>query len=176
MAIDVIQVFMDEATVKFILHVKKNEEDDNSFVDPTSQKIAVYDPSGVQKSGYLSVAASASFTAGLTVTGTTSEATGLVISKPDGTTLELQQVTGVWESGEAITDTGAGTSTTTSTLERADMAQQDSETGHFEYLYHKGEDIGSMDAGDWHAKGVVIDGSGVNTVRTPFDAAFEVKE
>ena len=177
MAIDVIAVFMDEATVKFILHVKKNEEDSNAFVDPTGQQIAVYGPDGVQKSGYINVSSSSTFTAGWTVTGATSGATGFIISKPSGTSLELQQVTGVWESGETITSAdGIGTSLTTSALLRADLCQQDSTKGHFEYLYHTGEGISAMALGAWHAKGTAFDGSGATMIHTPFDTSFEVGE
>lgn len=173
MALDIITEFLDEATVKFILHVKKNEEDDNSFIDPTGQKIAVYDPDGVQKSGYINVSSNDNFTAGLTVMGADSGATGYVISKPTGA-LELQGVTGEWESGEAITDTSTGTSTTSTVLLRADMTKQDSVDGHFEYLYHTGADISAMAKGEWHAKGTAFDGSGSTMVHTPFETSFEV--
>jgi len=65
--------------------------------------------------GAISVAASASFTVGLTVTGGTGSQTGVVMEITDGTTLLLGNVTGDWDAnvGQGITDTGSGTSTTT---------------------------------------------------------------
>jgi len=79
-------------------------------------KVTITDPDSTIRVSAIAVSASASFTVGLTVTGTTSEATGVIISKPDSTTLALAEITGTWESGETITDTSTGTSTTTSAL------------------------------------------------------------
>ena len=165
--------FIDKATVRNVAYVMKNEEDDNALVNPTAVTIFIYDPDGVQKAGYISVSASATFTAGLTVTGATSLATGLVISKPDGTTLELQGVTGVWESGETIEDTSTGTSTTTSALLAAAMTVTD-DTGIYEYSYHKGAGVAAMDSGNWRVLVLVADGTGIDTVYSPEPHAFEV--
>jgi len=162
MAIEVITVFPDKATVRIISYVYN---DDGALTDPTgSIKITIKDPDSVQKAGYIGVSSSSSFTAGLVVTGAISGSKGLVVSKPDGTTLELQQVTGVWQSGEGITDSGSGTSTTTSALLGADMTQQDSTTGVYEYYYHKGTGLDPMDDGEWRGEVVEVDGSGVNAV------------
>ena len=96
-------------------------------------KLTITDPNRAIKAGRISVLASTSFTFGLTVTGGTSGATGVVIDKPDATTLHLQQVTGTWVSGETITDTGSGESETDSALTAAVMTE--SEEGKFVYYY-----------------------------------------
>lgn len=172
MGIEVIIQFPDKATVLVLAYIKNLA---GALVDPTAITTTIYDPSDVQKAGYISVTASASFTAGLVVTGTTSGATGLVISKPDGTTLELQQVTGVWASGEGITDTGSGTSTTSSALLGADMAQHDATTGVYEYFYHLGLGVDPMDKGEWRGDILVADGTGIDTVYSPGSFGFAVK-
>ena len=147
--------FIAKTTIRIISYVY---DEDDSLVDPTTSiKLTLNDKDGVQKAGYISVVASASFTTGLVVTGGTSGATGLVVSKPDGTTLEIQQVTGVWQSGEGITDTGAGTSTTTSALLGADMTHEAvPQTGIYEYFY-KTTTLSTK--GWWHGEVVVIDGT-----------------
>ena len=170
--VQVITQFINKATVWILARVKNV---DGVLTDPTAIKITVIDPDGVQKAGYISVSASASFTAGLVVTGTTSLATGIIISKPDGTTLELQQVTGVWESGETITDTSTGTSTTTSLLLGAAMTKYDSNVGIYEYLYHKGETVDPMDSGEWRGMIDVIDGTGYSAVISPQGYSFKVR-
>lgn len=118
------------------------------------RKIELKDPNGVKKAGYLSVDASTSFTVGSLAEGTTSGATGIIMSKPDGTTLELQQVTGVWQDSEAITDADGGASDTASVLEDATMAL--SETGKFVYYYTTASDA---PLGWWRAKCTAKDGA-----------------
>lgn len=169
MAIEVITEFIAKTTVRTIAYVK---DDDGNLVNPTSIKAIIKDPTGVQKAGYISVSDSSSFTAGLVVTGATSGATGKVISKPDGTTLELQEVTGVWESGEVIEDTGAGTSTTTSALLGADMTQQDSTTGVYEYYYHT---TTSSTKGWWRGEVDVIDGTDAGAITSIGTFSFKVR-
>ena len=144
-----------------------------ALVDPaTSIKVTIADPDGVQKAGYISVTASESFTAGLTVTGQTSEATGVVISKPDATTLELQQVTGVWVSGETITDTGTGTSTTSSVLLGADMTKDGANDGTFDYFYHT---VATSAEGWWNGEVWTVDGSGEDAKASSCSFSMEVK-
>lgn len=169
MGIAVIAEFIAKATVRVVAYIYN---DADALVDPTSIKVIIKDPDGVQKAGYISVSDSSSFTAGLTVTGTTSGATGYVISKPDGTTLELQRVTGAWESGEAITDTGAGSSTTTSALLGATMTQQDSATGIYGYYYHT---TTSSATGWWQGEVVVVDGSSTTAKTSVGTFSFRVK-
>jgi len=172
MAILDIKVFIDKATVLIIAYVYNLAD---ALVDPTGITITIYDSDAVQKAGYISVSDSSTFTAGLVVTGTTSGAKGVVMSKPDGTTLELQQVTGVWQSGEGITDTGSGTSTTTSALLGASMTKQDSTTGVYEYYYHKGADQDPMDKGEWRGLVLAADGTGINTIYSPGSFSFTVQ-
>jgi hypothetical protein len=148
-------------------------DEDDALVDPTTSiKLTLADPDGVQKAGYISVTASASFTAGLTVIGGTSEATGIVVSKPDATTLELKDVTGVWESGEAITDTGAGTSTTTSALLGADMTKDGANDGTFDYFYHT---VADSPEGWWNGEVWVVDGSGESAKTSYGEFSVEVR-
>lgn len=59
-------------------------------------------------------AQSGNFTAGLTVTGGTSGATGIIVSDVDGGTagtLTLQQISGIFVDNETITDTSTGSAT-----------------------------------------------------------------
>lgn len=149
-------------------------DDAGDLEDPTTSiKVTIVDPNGVQKAGRISVSDSASFTANLVVTGGTSGATGVVISKPSGTTLELQRVTGVWQSGETIEDTGSGTSTTTSLLLGADMTKNtDYAKGVYDYKYRTDAD---SPAGDWPGEVWVVDGSGATAVNSPGTFSFEVK-
>jgi len=165
-------VFPDKATVWVLALVY---DEDGELADPTAVELELLDQDGVVKAGYLSVTDSSTFTAGLVVTGATSGAKGLVISKPDGTTLELQQIIGVWQSGEVITDTGAGTSTTTSTIASVPMTQYETTTGIYEYFYHTGASADPMDAGQWRGEIVTIDGSGATAVISSSKFAFEVK-
>lgn len=162
---DLIVRFLAKSTIWVRAYVYDADE---ALVDPTSIKLTLVDADSIQAAGYISVAASASFTAGLTVTGGTSGATGIVISKPDATTLELQRVTGVWESGEAITDTGSGTSTTTSALLGANMTK--TLTGTYDYCYHT--DTASPE-GWWNGEVWVVDGTGA-TAKTSF-AEFSIE-
>lgn len=67
--------------------------------------------------GYIDVSSTSTFTVGKKVTGGTSGATGWVLEKTSGTRLTLGNIVDgstAWQSGEAITDNGSGTSTTTS--------------------------------------------------------------
>lgn len=96
--------------------------------------VAITDPNE-GKVGEITVSASASFTVGLLVTGGTSGATGRVCVKVDGTTLLLCQVTGTWESAEAITDTSTGSSTTTSALTNVSMTETPGSSGNYVYYY-----------------------------------------
>jgi len=173
MEIAEIRIFQDKATVLVIAYIKSLA---GKLVDPTAITVTIYDPDSVQKAGYIGVTSSASFTAGLVVTGATSGATGLVMSKPDGATLELQGVTGVWGSGEVIEDTGSGTSTTTSALIDASMTKQDTTTGVYEYFYHKGAGVAAMDKGDWRGLVLVADGTGIDTIYTLQAFSFKVGE
>lgn len=172
----VITEFIDKATVWILAFIYNA---DGNLDDPTAVKITLLDSEGVVKTGYLSVAKSADFSDGLVVTGATSGATGLVISKPaNGKTLELQQITGVWQSGEVITDTadgGSGSTTTTSTIASASMTQYESETGIYEYYYHKGTTAVAMDKGEWRGRVDAIDGELTNAVFSPQGFSFRVK-
>ena len=90
-------------------------------VNPDSgfPRLTIIDPDDLRQLSSIEVSSNASFTVGLTVTGGTSTAHGVVASKPGSTTLVLLdccEETGSWESGEAITDTGTGSSTTASLL------------------------------------------------------------
>jgi len=171
---DVITKFISKSTVLIRAYVYN---EDGELTDPTNTdypiSVHINDSNGVKKAGYISVVASASFTAGLTVTGTTSGATGYVISKPDGTTLELQRVTGVWESGETIEDTSTGTSTTTSVLEDAAMTKHGAETGVYDYFYNT---IADSAEGWWPGQVTTLDGSGVEIKTSTQPFSFEVKK
>jgi len=145
----------------------------NELADPTSITVIIVDPNDVQKAGYISVTASESFAAGLTVTGGTSGATGVVISKPDATTLELQRVTGVWVSGEEITDTGSGTSATTSALLGADMTKDGENDGTFDYFYHT---VAGSAEGWWNGEVWTVDGSGVTAKASFAEFSVEVRK
>jgi len=166
--------FVAKATVKIWTFVY---DENRELVDPTgSIKVVVKDKDEVQKAGYISVTSSASFTAGLVVTGGTSGATGFVISKPDGTTLELQRVTGVWQSGEVIEDTGSGTSTTTSALLGADMTQYEIEavaqTGIYYYYFRT--TAAAQKA--WYSGEIeAIDGSGATAISSLGHFSFRIK-
>lgn len=167
---EVIVKFISKSTVWVRAYVHNAA---GALVDPTSIKVIIADPDGVQKAGYISLTASESFTAGLTVTGGTSGATGVVISKPDATTLELQRVTGVWESGEAITDTGSGTSTTSSALLGADMTKDGENDGTFDYFYHT---VPTSAEDWWNGEVWSVDGSGATAKSSSQSFSFEVKK
>jgi len=69
--------------------------------------------------GYIDVTSTTTFTVGKKVTGGTSGATGWVLEKTSGTRLTLGNIVDgstAWQSAEAITDNGSGTSTTTSVV------------------------------------------------------------
>lgn len=169
MEVETIGIFQTRASVRTIIFVKG---DDGELADPTEAQMAIKDPDSVVKAGYISVADSSSFTAGLVVEGTTSGAKGMVISKPDGTTLELQRITGVWQTGEAITDTGSGSSTTTSALLGVLMTKL--VKGIYHYIYHKGKTADPMATGVWVVDGDIWDGTGVLAINTPFHRTFTV--
>lgn len=162
-----IQVFVNEATIEIWAYFQRA----GTYSSPDQGvKVTLTDPKGVIKAGNISVVASASFTDGLLVTGGTSGATGIVMEKPDATTLHLQQVTGTWESGEAITDTGAGESTTTSALTTTAMTESD--TGKFYYHYTPAADA---EKGWWAVKALGQDGTGGSAKYGKKLGAFEVK-
>jgi len=169
MEVETIGIFLTRASVRTIIFVKG---DDGELADPTAVEMQIKDPDGVIKAGYLSVADSSTFTAGLVVEGASSGAKGVVISKPDGTTLELHQITGVWQSGEVITDSGAGSSTTTSAILHVPMAYL--VKGIYHYIYHKGTTADPMDTGVWVVDGDIWDGAGAGAINTPFHRTFTV--
>lgn len=167
--------FIAKTTVKVWAFVY---DEDGALADPTgSIKVIIKDKDGVQKAGYLSVSASATFTAGWTVTGATSGATGFVISKPSGTSLELARVTGVWQAGEVITDDrGTGTSTTTSALLGATMTQYEIEavgqTGIYLFYFRT---TTSSTAGWYPGEVEAIDGSGATAISSTGHFGFRIK-
>jgi len=55
------------------------------------------------------------------------------------------------------------------------MTKYESNTGIYEYFYHKGASADPMDEGQWKGEVVVIDGSGETAVISPQNFAFEVK-
>lgn len=173
MAIKVVTEFLDNATVRTVVYVK---DDDDALTASTAVNIKVFDPAGLQKCGNISVVASASFTADLIVTGGTSGATGYIASKPDATTLELREITGTFVSGETVTDSGAGTSTTTSALLGIDIITSGLvEAGIYEYYYHMGADSLAMDTGRWRGEIAVVDGVGADAITSPGSFAFKVR-
>lgn len=140
-------------------------------------KITLTDPKGVIKAGHISVVASADFAVGLLVTGETSGATAIVMGKPDATTLHLQQVTGIWEFNETITDTGAGgigESTTTSILLAAPMSELEGETGKGKYVYYYNSQSGDA-KGWWRYSCKSQDGTGGEAKYTVVNGSFELK-
>lgn len=54
------------------------------------------------------------------------------------------------------------------------MTQYESETGMYEYYYHKGESAEAMDEGVWRGIVTVIDGSGDDAKVTTAPFSFEV--
>jgi len=171
MGIDVIVKFISKSTVLIRAYVYNLAGD---LTDPTgSIKTIIADPDGVQKAGYISVADSSGFTAGDIVTGGTSEATGVIISIPaGGTTLELQRVTGVWQSGEALTAADAETTNTTSALLGATMTKNGDEDGEFDYYYHTDAD---SPEGSWPGEVWTVDGTGATAKSSVATFNFEVK-
>jgi len=173
-----------EITTKFIsrstvwIQAKVYDPETDELTDPTNTdhpiEVNITDPNKLKKAGYIGVSSSASFTAGLVVTGATSGATGYVKSTPDGgVTLELQRVTGVWQSGETIEDTGTGTSTTTSVLEDAAMSKHESETGIYDYFY----DTDAVPVEGWYPCEVtVLDGVEVGIKTSIASFGFEVEK
>jgi predicted RecA/RadA family phage recombinase len=147
-------------------------------LDPSQGiKITITEPedpdtgvAGVVKVGDLSVVASDSFAVGLVVTGATSGATGYIFSKPDATTLRLQRVTGVFQSGEVITDTATGTSTTTSVLMGSPMAYD--ADGLYVYYYPSQLDDR---VGWWTFTCTAIDGTSPNERIVITEGGFELE-
>lgn len=172
MAIDVIVKFISKTTVMIRAYVSNLA---GTLVDPTgSIKVIINDPDGVQKAGYISVSDSSGFTVGDVVTGGTSEATGVVISIPaGGVLLELQRVTGVWESGESLTAEDEETTTTSSLLLGADMTKNGDEDGEFDYFYHTDEDSPEH---WWNGEVWTIDGSGATAKTSVGTFSIEVKK
>lgn len=172
MDVDVIVKFLNKSTIWILAFVYDVE---GNLTNTTgSISVILNDPNGVQKAGYISVADSSGFTAGDVVTGGTSKATGTVISIPaGGVTLELQRVTGVWQSGETLTAEDAETTDTTSALLGATMPQYAATTGIYEYKYRTDE---NSPEGDWPGEVWVIDGSGVTAVYSPGTFSVEVKK
>jgi len=145
-----------------------------ALADPTSITVIIADKDGVQKAGYISVAASAGFTAGDVVTGGTSGATGVVISKPNATTLELQRVTGTWVSGETLTAADEEATTTTSVLLGAAMTLNDGVTGTYDYYYRTDAD---SPEGWWNGEVWTVDGADAVTAKTSHESfSFELKK
>lgn len=132
-------------------------------VNPDSgyPKVTIADSNDVIRLSSIAVTSSLTFVIGLTVTGTTSEATGVVTAKPDASTLLLAEVTGTWESGETITDTEAHSSTTSSALTGAAMTAV--ATGKHTYPY---EIPASPATGRW--TGYVDVENGTRPDRQPF--------
>ena len=77
---------------------------------PLSSNIAIY-PAGTLT---MSVASSANFTVGETITGGTSLATAEITSLPDATSFAITVPTGTFSSGETVTGSTSGTATTVS--------------------------------------------------------------
>lgn len=55
------------------------------------------------------------------------------------------------------------------------MTKYDSETGIYEYSYHKGVDTAPMDKGEWRGRVDVIDGEGNLAVISPQSFSFKVE-
>lgn len=55
------------------------------------------------------------------------------------------------------------------------MTQYNSETGIYEYFYHKGESADPLDSGQWHGEILAIDGTGENAIISPKSFGFQVK-
>ena len=143
---------------------------DGAPLDPSQGiKVTLIDPNE-KSAGEISVVSSTDFTVGLIVTGGTSGATGVIMEKPNATTLRLKQVTGVWQSGETITDTGSGTSTTTSVLGGLSMTKD--AVGKYVYYYYSAD---ADPVGWWHYSCKATDGTGeeVKSVKTP--GGFELQ-
>ncbi len=108
----------------FYLEVAKGNVAGHSITSVSARNIAVgtvYEDiwGGGALSSLAYDAQSGAFTAGLTVTGTTSNATGvIVIDDDDGATgtLTLRSDTGTFQNDEAITDTSTGAATINGTL------------------------------------------------------------
>ena len=168
---DVIVKYLAKSTIWVRAYIYNPLTDE--LADPTSTTVIIADPDGVQKAGYISVAASAGFAVGDVVTGGTSEATGVVISKPDGTTLELQRVTGVWVSGETLTAADEEETTTTSVLLGADMTKDGENTGVYDYFYRT---VADSPEKWWNGEVWTVDGTGETAKTSSQSFSFELKK
>ena len=56
-----------------------------------------------------------------------------------------------------------------------DMTKYETETGIYEYFYHKGATADPMDEGEWRIEGSVIDGVLDDAIISPFHGSFTVK-
>jgi hypothetical protein len=63
----------------------------------------------------------------------------------------------------------------TTQVDAGSMTQYDSNTGIYEYKYHKGASPAAMDAGRWRGRIDITDGTGDDTVTSPYPFSFEVK-
>lgn len=63
----------------------------------------------------------------------------------------------------------------TTQVDEASMTQYDSNTGIYEYYYHKGASEDAMTEGQWRIEGDVTDGTGDDTITSPFNSSFEVE-
>ena len=54
------------------------------------------------------------------------------------------------------------------------MTQYASQTGVYEYLFHKGTATASLESGHWRGEGRVIDGVGADAIITTFSFSFDV--
>lgn len=60
-------------------------------------------------------------------------------------------------------------------LDAQAMTKYDTETGIYEYFYHKGATADPMDKGEWRIEGSVIDGILDDAIISPFHGSFTVK-
>jgi len=63
----------------------------------------------------------------------------------------------------------------TTQVDAGSMTQYNSNTGIYEYLYHKGTTTAAMDTGIWRIEVDVIDGTGASAVISPFNSSFSVE-
>jgi len=87
--------------------------------------------------------------------------------------LELQRVTGVWQSGETLTAVDDETTNTTSALLGATMTKNGDEDGEFDYYYHTDAD---SPEGSWPGEVWVVDGTGATAKTSVGTFSIEVKK
>ena len=63
----------------------------------------------------------------------------------------------------------------TTQVNAASMTKYDSNTGIYEYYYHKGTTSDAMATGKWRIEGDVIDGVLTDAIITPFNSSFDVE-